>query len=159
MLPHTTKVGFTATKCSYVFIGCYRMSGRQIGYENLASDNEGPRLGRASTGAPPLSALLRLDKEPASPPEMPKEEAQGGEIAGCVLWLLLPRRSRHVCFCVFPTGSAVLMESRLTSLSTCKAVNTNSLQGSHLPSALLTSGCCSHLSCPSWWLSSQHYPD
>lgn len=140
MLPHTTKVGFTATKCSYVFIGCYRMSGRQIGYENLASDGEGrdlrePRLGRASTGAPPLSALLRLDKEPAPPPEMPKEEAQGGEIgeiAGCVLWLLLPRRSRHVCFCVFPTGGAVLMESGLTSLSTCKAVNTNGLQGSHL---------------------------
>lgn len=52
MLPHTTKVGFTATKCSYVFIGCYRMSGRQIGYENLASDGEGRDLRNLDSAEP-----------------------------------------------------------------------------------------------------------
>lgn len=48
-----------------------------------------PRLSRASAGAPPLSAAPRLEKGPAPPPAMPKEEARRRARSYCGLWLLL----------------------------------------------------------------------
>lgn len=156
VLPHTAKVGFTGTRRSYVFIGCYRMNGRQIGYENMGSDGEGrdprePRLGRASTGAPPVSAAPQLEKGMAPSPEMPPPAPP------CVLFVAAsPRCRRHVRFCVFPTGGAVLLVNRLASLGflwsrlTFAAINTKGLQGCHLPSAFSASGCRFPLSCPSW---------